>query len=149
MAVVPSQWKKAWICAIPKVKNPTDNSHFRPISITPVLVRVMERMVVRKYLYPALNTSPTTLTFHDQYAFRPNGSTTATVISLLQTVSELLSTNLFVAVYALDFSKAFDTVRNATLLEKMATLDVPDYMYNWFVDFFAGHSHCTNFKGEV
>ena len=35
----------------PKPKNPTDNSHFRPISITPVLVRVMERMVVRKYLY--------------------------------------------------------------------------------------------------
>jgi len=30
----------------------------------------------------------------------------------------------------------------------MAMLDVPDYVYNWFVDFFAGHSHCTNFKGE-
>jgi len=64
-------------------------------------------------------------------------------------VSELLSTNPFVAVYALDFSKAFDTVRHIkTLLEKMAMLNVPDYMYNWFVDFFAGHSHCTNFKGE-
>jgi len=68
-SVVLSQWKKAWICPIPKIKNHTDNSHFRPISITSVLVRVMERMVVRKYLYPALNTPPTTLTFHDQYAF--------------------------------------------------------------------------------
>jgi len=37
---------------------------------------------------------------------------------------------------ALDFSKAFDTVRNATLLEKMAMLDVPDNVYNWFVDYF-------------
>jgi len=39
-----------------------------------------------QYLYPALNTPPTTLTFHDEYAFRPNGSTTAAVITLLQTV---------------------------------------------------------------
>jgi len=54
----------------------------------------------------------------------------------------------FVAVYALDFSKAFDAVRHATLLEKMAMLTVPDYVYNWFVDLFAGHSHCINFKGE-
>ena len=93
-----------------KTKNPTDNSHFRPISITLVLVRVMERMVVRKYLYPALNNPRAILTFHDQYAFRPIGSTTAAVITLLQTVSELLSTNPFVSVYALDFRKAFDTV---------------------------------------
>jgi len=27
-------------------------------------------------------------------------------------------------------------------------LHVLDNVYNWFVDFFAGHSHCTNFKGE-
>ena len=81
------------------------------------------------------NNPSTTLTFHDQYAFRPTGSTAAAVITLLQTVSELLSTNPFVSVYALDFSKAFDTVRHATLLEKMAMLDVPDNVYNWFVDF--------------
>jgi len=56
---------------ISKTKNPTDNSHFRPISITLVLVRVMERMVVRQYigLYPALNNPPATLTFHDHTRF--------------------------------------------------------------------------------
>ena len=38
---------------------------------------------------------------------------------------------------ALDFSKAFDTVRHVTLLEKMVMLDVPDYTYItglWSVD---------------
>ena len=29
-SVVPSQWKKAWICPIAKIKNPTENSHYRP-----------------------------------------------------------------------------------------------------------------------
>jgi len=46
-------------------------------------------------------------------------------------------------VYGLDFSKAFDTVRHSTLLQKIALLDLPDFVYNWLVDFFEGRSHCT------
>jgi len=147
-SVVPSQWKKAWICPIAKIKNPTENSHYRPISITPVLVRVMERMVVRQYLYPCFENPPPSLKFCDQFAFRRTGSTTAALITLFHTVTELLATNTYVAVYALDFSKAFDSVRHSTLLDKLALLDIPDNVYNWFVDFFTGHSHCTRFHGH-
>ena len=49
---------------------------------------------------------------------------------------------------SLDFSKAFDTVRHSTLLEKMAQLDLPDNVYNWLVDFFSDHTHSTVYKGE-
>jgi len=47
------------------------------------------------------------------------------------------------------FSKAFDTVRHSTLLEKMAKLDMPVTAYNWLVDFFSGHSHCTVYRGQM
>jgi len=50
------------------------------------------------------------------------------------------------AVISLDFSKAFDTVRHSSLLKKLAHLDLPHEIYNWLVDFFEGHSHCTNFQ---
>ena len=70
----------------------------------------MERIIVRQILYPALLAPPPTLVFSDQYAFRPTGSTTATLVSLLHFVTSLLSTNQYVIVIALDFSKAFDTV---------------------------------------
>jgi len=52
--------------------------------------------------------------------FRPTGSTTAVLIALFHTLCDMLSTNNFVYVIALDFSKAFDTVRHATLKDKMA-----------------------------
>jgi len=39
-------------------------------------------------------------------------------------------------VYALDFSKAFDSVRHFTLTEKLAMLDLPDHVYKWLVSFF-------------
>jgi len=50
----------------------------------------------------------------------------------------------------IDFSKAFDAVRHAVLMEdNMARLAIPDAVYNWVNDFFRGHSHCTMFDGST
>ena len=54
-----------------------------------------------------------------------------------------LITNSYVLLYSLDFSKAFDTVRHSTFFEKLATLKIPDQIYNWIADFYTGRSHCT------
>ena len=148
-STVPEQWKRALINPIPKAKNPEELGDYRPISITPVLSRITEKMVVRKYIYPAMLDPPPSLSFADQFAFRPTGSTTAALITLMRTVTTLLETNPYVIVYVLDFSKAFDTVRHSTLLEKMALLNLPDQIYNWFVNYYSGHSHCTSFCGAV
>jgi len=126
-----------------KVSTPAQHADFRPISITPVLTRVMERTIVEHFLYPAFLSPPQTLSFSDQFAFRPTGSPAAAIISLLHSITNLLISNPYVLVISLDFSKAFDTVRHCTLLEKLAQLDIPDNAYNWLVDFFGGHSHCT------
>ena len=68
---------------------------------------------------------------------------TAAIIAILQIVNNLLSVHPYVIIISLDCSKAFDTVRHSTLLQKFAQLDIPDVVYNWLVDYFACHSHCT------
>ena len=148
-AVVPQQWKAACISPIPKVAHPAEASDYRPISITSVLSRMLERHIVRTYVYPALHQPPPGLHFADQFAFRPTGSTEAALITLSHTIFQMLSTQPFVRVFALDFSKAFDSVRHSTLLEKMARLALPDAIYNWMISFFSGHSHCTKFNGNT
>ena len=90
---------------------------------------MLERIVVRDFIYPALLSPHPPLSCSDQYAFRPTGSTTATLISILHTITNLLDTNPYVIVTALYFSKVFDSVRHATLTEKYATLDIPDNIY--------------------
>jgi len=145
--IVPQQWKEACITPIPKVALPTVASDYRPISITSVLSRMLERHIVRTYIYPALQQPPPGLHFADQYAFRPTGSTDAALITLLHTVSTMLTTQPFVRVFAIDFSKAFDTVRHAVLMDKMAVIAIPDAVYNWINNFFSGHSHCTKYDG--
>jgi len=71
--VVPSQWKRAIITSIRKCANPSTSSEYRPISITSVLSRTIERQIVREYIYPALQTPMPYLHFMDQFAFRPSG----------------------------------------------------------------------------
>lgn len=148
-SVVPIQWKLAWIRPVPKIATPAQHSDYRPISITPVLTRMLERLVVRQFIYPAILKPPPTLSFSDQFAYRPTGSTNAAIISILHIVTHLLVTNPYVIVIAIDFSKAFDTVRHRTLLEKMSQLDIPDHIFNWLADFFREHSHQTHYSGSI
>ena len=146
---VPSQWKTSSIHPIAKVPQPKTPADYRPISITPVLSRTLERHIVSTYLYPALLDPPPNLTFSDQYAFRPTGSTTAAVVSIIQEVTNLLEVHPFVRVVALDFSKAFDTLRHKPLLDKLAAMSVPDNIYNWIVDFLQHRKHQTKFEGQA
>ena len=73
----------------------------------------------------------------------------STLAHILQSAMELLSCNSYVVVITLDFSKAFDTVRHFTLHHKIASMNIPDDVYNWLVDFFSGHSHCTRFRDST
>ena len=148
-SVVPRQWKSASILPIPKISTPLLPADYRPISITPVLSRVLERIVVTDYIYPSLQFPPPDLNFSDQFAFQPTASTTAALIHLLHTITNLLKTNPYVIVYALDFSKAFDSVRQSAVLDKYSRLKMPDNIYNWIEAFFRDHEHCTRFGERV
>ena len=121
-STVPRQWKQARIQPAPKVPSPQQASDYRPICITPVLTCLTERIVVRRYVYPALTSPPPTLQFHDQFAFWPTGSPTAVIICLMNTVINLLTTEPYVIVLSFDFSKAFDTT---TVLQKSHNLIFP------------------------
>jgi len=63
--------------------------------------------------------------------------------------TDLLSTNPFVVVIALDFSKAFDMVRHSSLLQKFSDLPFPDHVCNWFVDYFNDCAHSTIYRGQL
>jgi len=85
--------------------------------------------------------------FNDQFAYRPTGSTEAALISILSHITDSLTSHTYVRVIALDFSKAFDTLRHSSILSKLAQLPIDDCIYNWFVQFFTDHSHATRFRG--
>jgi len=48
-----------------------------------------------------------------------------------------------VTLISLNFSKAFDTMRHATLATKLTTLDIPDEIYNRMLIFMKDRGHVT------
>ena len=85
--------------------------------------------------------------FNDQFAFRPTGSTTAALISLFHHITSILAEHTHVHIIALDFSKAFDSVRHSALASKLAPLPLPDCIHNWLLNFLSHRKHCTRFGG--
>ena len=125
---VAPQWKVGVITPVPKVPSPFTCSDFRPITGTPIVSRILEKIVVRHFVYPVFIHENTHHLFQDQFTYRPTGSSTAAVICLLYRVSELLLSNPFVHIIALDFSRAFDTVRHSTLMQKLSNFPIPDHV---------------------
>ena len=146
---VPVQWKMANITPIPKVPSPTVPSDYRPICITPIVSKILERFIVTKSLYPAISSSGMTCLLGNQFAFRPTGSTTAAMVMFLSKVTNMLQTEPYVHVVALDFSKAFDTVRHSELCRKLASVPVKDSIYNWITSYLGERCHRTKVSGEL
>ena len=69
------------------------NSSTKNVVYTCPGICTLEKMVVRHYMYPAILKPPATLPFLDQFAYRPTGSNTAAIITILHTVTHLLATN--------------------------------------------------------
>jgi len=67
----------------------------------------------------------------------------------MHSVRSMLNNNDYVHVFAFDFSKAFDAVSHTSLTNKLAQLVIPTSVYNWLLDFFRDHAHCTKFAGTI
>jgi hypothetical protein len=136
---VPSQWLTAVITPVPKISAPSTLSDFRPISVTPILCRTVEKLVVSRWLRPAITQD----LISDQFAFRPTGSTTCALVFFMHHVTRMLETNAYVRCLLVDFSKAFDRVDHVVLAEKLSKLKLPSYVLNWLISFLTGRSHTT------
>ena len=60
---------------------------FWPISITPILSCLVERLIVRDHIYSAIPSND----IIDQYGFKPTGSTNATLVDLTNRISVQLT----------------------------------------------------------
>ena len=140
---VPPQWKIAVIHPVPKTKAPQAPADYRPTLVVPILSRIVERLVVHAYLYPALSGPEIEPMIKDQFAFRPTGSTTVALIDLFQQLTILLQRNEYVMLVSVDFTHAFDTIRHQTLVEKMAVIYLPNHIYNWMAAYFHQRGHVT------
>ncbi len=113
---VPDEWKISRITGIPKCNTPKHPTDTRPISIQPVLLKLLDKCILSQ-ISEYFNTN--NFITDKQFGFRKGYSTTHALISLGVFIYESLDKNELCVVVSLDFQKAFDTVDRDILLEKM------------------------------
>jgi len=140
----PSSWKTALVTPIPKTAAVKTFSDLRPISVTPILSRLVEKLVVRKHIIPAL---PSDL-IADQFAYRPTGSTTSALISVIHSVTQKLESCTYVRCLLVDYSKAFDMINHPILFRKILTLSMPSTVKRFIFQFLTGRSQAVHSGGR-
>ena len=141
--VVPDYWKFADIIPIPKKPSCTLND-LRPISLTPIVAKVLERLILNQTIDLFINNYDS-----HQFAYRPLSSTTAAVIRLHNDITATLDNPHISAarVIAFDMSKAFDRVDHLTLLKKCNGYNFPIPLIEWIADFLKNRKQCVRLFG--
>lgn len=127
----PQSWKHSLVTPIPKTNPPHDLSDLRPISVTPILSRIYEKLFTRNFLF---HSFPKELLI-DQFGFKPTGSTTAALSYIFQNVAEALEHSDHVRCFMIDFSKAFDTIPHYELLLELKNVGCHRVLIKWIANF--------------
>ena len=143
----PSDWKKAKVVPIPKNKNPTDVGDLRPISLLPIIGKILERLVynqLSKYL------ECNNLLTNKQNGFRNGRGTINRVFKLVGDIHTSLNANKkkVLAVY-IDFKKAFDMISHVILIKKLETFGFEKSVINWFRSYLSERKQHTIANGRL
>jgi hypothetical protein len=127
----PMVWKMADVLPIPKVHPPVSvQSDLRPISLTPTISKQLESIVGRWILLHV-----TSQIDKRQYGSLKGRSTTHALIDIVHHWSKALDEGRSVRALFVDYAKAFDHVDHSTVLRKLNTYDVPEFMIKWLSSF--------------
>ena len=140
---VPEILKIAKVVPIYKSKDKEQFSNYRPISLLPVISKVLEK-IMHKRLYNFM-CSQGSICNH-QYGFRPKHSTSHAVTELVQYINNSFDNNENLIGVFLDLSKAFDTIDHNILLNKLNYYGVRGVALDWFKSYLSDRSQYVSFK---
>ena len=130
---IPTEWKSADITPIHKKDSEEPAENYRPISLLPIVSKVLERCVFN-CLYDHVNNLITPL----QHGFLRNHSCVTQLLSVLHTIGRNLDKNIQTDVIYLDFAKAFGTVDHNVLLSKLKAYGESGQLLTWFANYLSG-----------
>ncbi|KAH7696075.1 RNA-directed DNA polymerase from mobile element jockey-like protein, partial [Aphelenchoides avenae] len=113
-------------------KDPPIISNFRPVSVTSVVCRTMERMV-RDALIGHLESAK--LLPKNQFGFRARHSVTDALLGCMDDWTAALQARHYVDCAYIDFSNAFDKLCHKRLLRKLYEFGIESYLLQWVQQF--------------
>eukprot|EP00112_Aurelia_sp_Birch-Aquarium-sp1_P011593 Seg2436.1 transcript_id=Seg2436.1/GoldUCD/mRNA.D3Y31 product="LINE-1 reverse transcriptase" protein_id=Seg2436.1/GoldUCD/D3Y31 len=144
--VLPRVWKDANITPIHKKGKKEICGNYRPVSLTSVICKVLERIIrdqAVKYLKQFLTSC--------QHEFMEGRSCVTQLLDTIDSWSKVLDEGSSLDAVYLDFAKAFDTVPHERLLVKLKGYGIKGKVLEWIRHFLSGrrqrvvvNGHCSS-----
>ena len=129
----PTAWKRANVTAIWKNKgSKNDASNYRPISVLPILGRVLEKACAQQLSDFVENRGHVP---DEQFGFRAKSGCEHALIKGLDSWMQSLDEGKIVGALLLDMSKAFDSISHQKLLTELIGIGCGQNATRWFLDY--------------
>ena len=129
---IPDIWKSANVTAIFKKGERKNPANYRPISLTSVPGKIMERLIRNALVEHMVDNN---LFTPEQHGFISGKSCTTQLLEYMEDITQAIDNGDDVDVIYLDFCKAFDRVPHTRLLRKLHGYGIRGELYNWIKDF--------------
>ena len=130
----PRKWKEAKVSPLHKNGSHDDVNNYRPISILPVLSKVLE-----KHVHDCLSAylKEYNLLHKTQSGFRSQHSCETALVHMIDTWLNAMDNGKMIGVVLVDFKKAFDLVDHKILLSKLKLYGIDNEALTWFNTYLA------------
>ena len=139
---IPNEWKLAKVIPIFKYGDRTDPDNYRPISILPILSKILEQDVHSQLLDHLEKHHPPK---NCQYGYRKDRSTELASTLLLDDIRKSVDCGELVGAGFIDLSKEFDTTGHEILLSKLPSYGIRNTELTWFTDYLFSRKQLVNF----
>ena len=131
------------IIPIFKKEDYLDCNNYRPISLTLNISELLEKRIHTR-LHSFLESSK--VIYNRQYGFRNNHSTTHALIEITEKIRSALGKGIFDCGVYIDLQKAFDTVNQSLLMDKLEYYGIRGVPKIWLESFLIGRHQSTHIK---
>ena len=121
----PDLWNISNIIPIPKSGNLTITDNYRGISLTSIMARTYNRMLLNR-IRPILDP----LLRNNQNGFRQERTTVGNILAIRRILEGVKSKNVLVVFTFIDFKKAFDSVHRGKMITILRSYGIPDKIVN-------------------
>ena len=134
---LPSAWRQAHVIPIFKAGDRNQAGSYRPISLTSVLCKILERLLKRELLGHLLDNQ---LLSPAQHGFLPGHSCLTNLLLFLDNLTDAYDKGLTTSAIFFDFAKAFDKVPHTPLIQKLSAYGISGQFLNWISSFLNGRT---------
>jgi hypothetical protein len=129
---MPDQWTILNIVPIPKSGDLTKTDNYRGKSLTSVVAKVYNRMILNR-IRPVLDP----LLHNNQNGFRAKRTTTSQVLALRKIIEGVVKKNLSAVITFIDFKKAFDSIHRGKMMKILEAYGIPKTVVRAIEDMYA------------